>query len=173
MNTPSRTQPPETPDKVFLVLGQAVYAGQLFEATMLEVLATARELLDGTGDGTAFEDSIESLSKKTLGQLLVAFQARADIRPDVESILSAGLEARNFVVHRFAQHVGDEVKQNDHQRTLYEKCIAIIAANDVALAMLRAIGQQQVQRSTERVSRLRQTATALRERAARLGERKR
>lgn len=172
MNTSSIANRAHSPDKVFLALGQTVYAGQLFEVTMLEVLATSRELLDGTGDGVTFNNSIESLSRRTLGQLLAAFRERADVRSDIESLLCVGLEARNFVVHRFAQYVGDdlddEAKRSQHQRTLYEKCAVIMAANDAALAMLEAIGKLQAQRSVERVAELEQTAIALRELAASL-----
>lgn len=144
-----------SPDKVFLALGQTIYVGQLFEVTMLELMAAANELLDGAGDGTKFQASLESLSRSTLGQLLHSFRARADIRSDIESLLSAGLEARNFVVHHFANHFGDdladEVKHPLHQQTLYEKCAAIMAANDTALSILQAVSQLQSQQTTARI----------------------
>ena len=158
---------PPSVDSVFLALGQTVYMGQLLEATMLELIASANELLDGTGDGTKYQASIDTLSRQTLGQLLRGLHARTDMRPDVEELLGLGLEARNFVIHRFAKYAGDDLadqaKHLPHQRTLYEKCAAIMAANDTALAILHAISQLLSQQSMLRIAELEQTAVALRE----------
>ena len=90
----------------------------------------------------------------------------------VQTPLEAGLEARNFVVHRFAQYVGDdltdEAKIAEHERTLYQKCSTIMGANDAALAMLHAVGELQSKLSAARVAELRHTATALQELARHL-----
>lgn len=112
---------------------------------MLELLATANELLEGTGDGRRYQSSIETLSRKTLGQLLNDFRKKADIRTDIDEQLDTGLSARNFVVHHFAAHLGDDLadesKVSVHQRTLYEKCSVVMAANDLGLSILESIGR--------------------------------
>ena len=157
-------------DKLFMALGQTLYTCQLFEATMLEVLAHARELLDGWGDGSRFQESIDTLSRRTLGQLLHEFRNRAELRPDIEVQLSAGLDARNFIVHHFAAHVGDDLTEGSkvlvHQRTIYEKCTVVMAANDMGLALLGAIAKMNVTKSLELAGELEQKAVALRELAA-------
>lgn len=167
MTTTRATRIAGTADHVFLALGQTAYASQLFEATMLEVLATANELLGGAGDGRTFQASLDALSRKTLGQLLRELCKVADVGPDVQVPLEAGLEARNFVIHRFAQHVGDDLTDEDkvaeHERTLYQKCSTIMGANDAALAMLHAVGELQSKQSAARVAELRHTAAALQE----------
>lgn len=161
--------PPLSPsvDRVFLALGQALYTCQLFETTMLEILATAHELLDGTGDGKQFQSSIETLSRHTLGQLLHALRKRSDIRSDIDAQLNDGLEARNFVVHRFAEHVGDDLTNDSkilaHQKALYEKCMIVMDANSTALAVLHAVGRLNSERSSKAITELEQTANALRE----------
>jgi len=167
MNTLSSPPIPQSADKVFLALGQTLYACQLFEATMLEVIAHAHELLDGTGDGGQLQSSIEQLSRKTLGQVLHELRKRADIRSDIDSRLNEGLEARNFVVHHFASHVGDdlvdETKGIAHQRALYEKCVIIMTANDTALTLLDALAKLNTTKSAALASELEQTARDLRE----------
>ena len=60
MTTTRATSIAGTADRVFLALGQTAYVSQLFEATMLEVLATANELLGGTGDGRTFQASLDA-----------------------------------------------------------------------------------------------------------------
>ena len=115
MNTTSPPPPPSV-NAVFTALGLAVYTCQLFEGTMLEVLASAHELLDGTGDGKRFDTSLETLSRRTLGQLLHDFRKRADIRSDIDEQLQLGLEARNFLIHHFAVQVGDDF--NDESKLI-------------------------------------------------------
>ena len=158
---------PPSADKIFLALGQTLYVCQLFEATMLEVLAVAHELLDGTGDGRKYQASLETLSRKTLGQLLHDLRKSADIKSEVDSQLDAGLEARNFVVHRFAEHLGedliDESKAIAHQRTLYEKCALVMTANDTGLALLHAIGHMNSTKSSKLIAEFEETVRALRD----------
>ena len=105
MNAPPDLPLTQSADKVFLALGQTLYVCQLFEGTMLEIMATVHEILDGTGDGKQFFLSIEALSRKTIGQLIQELRKRADLRSDIEEQLASGLEARNFIVHNFARHV--------------------------------------------------------------------
>ena len=174
MNTSSPQTIPQFADKLFLALGQTLYACQLFEATLLEVLAHTHELLDGTGDGTRFQESIETLSRKTLGQLLHEFRKRADIREDIEGRLSAGLEARNFVVHHFAEHVGDDLSAEPeisaHQRVVYEKCAVVMGANDAGLDLLNAIAKLNAARSGAMANELEEKTNAMRELASRYSE---
>ncbi|OAI20234.1 hypothetical protein A1507_05410 [Methylomonas koyamae] len=154
-------------DKIFLALGQTLYLCQLFEATMLELLATANELLEGTGDGRRYQSSIETLSRKTLGQLLNDFRKKADIRTDIDAQLDTGLKARNFVVHHFAAHLGDDIadasKVSAHQRTLYEKCSIVMAANDIGLSVLESLGRLHSDRCNKMLAELEDTKKALRE----------
>ena len=158
---------PQSADKIFLALGQTLYVCQLFETTMLEVLAVAHELLDGTGDGRKYQASLETLSRKTLGQLLHDLRKRADIKSEVDSQLDAGLEARNFVVHRFAEHLGndliDEPKAIAHQRALYEQCAHVMTANDAGIALLHAIGHLNANKSSKLIGEIEETVRALRE----------
>ncbi len=134
---------------------------------MLEILANAHEVLDGSGDGKQFYASIETLSRKTLGQLLHTLRKRAEIRPDIDDQLSAALEARNFVVHRFAESVGDDLADEDKifalQRSLSEKCMIIVNANSTAAEVLRAIGHLNAERSYRAANELRDVAATLRE----------
>jgi hypothetical protein len=166
MNPPPQPSMPPSVDGVFLALGQTLYACQLFEATMLEILASAHEVLKGTGDGTQFQASIETLSRQTLGQLLQALRKVADIRPDIDAQLGSALEARNFVVHRFAAQVGDDLTLDrnipDHQRALYERCSLILEANSTAVSVLQALARLQSDRSSNVVAKLEQAANALR-----------
>ena len=167
---PSHTPLPQSADKIFLALGQTLYLCQLFEITMLELLATANELLEGTGDGRRYQSSIETLSRKTLGQLLNDFRKKADIRTDIDEQLDTGLSARNFVVHHFAAHLGDDLadesKVSVHQRTLYEKCSVVMAANDLGLSILESIGRLHSDRCNKMLAELQDTKNALREIAA-------
>ena len=164
------TTPPPTPqlqDKLFLALGQTLYLCQLLEDAVLEVHANAAELLTGSGDGQAFHQTLETLSKQTLGQLLGALRKKADIRQDIESTLNEGLEARNFIVHRFARHIADGDLADEqvvaaYQRTVYEKLALVFAANDVALKLLSSIGELNVVRSSALATELRAKAAALR-----------
>ena len=96
---------------------------------------------------------------------------KADIRQDIDSMLIEGLDARNFIVHRFAKHVAeddlsDEQVVNAHQRTVYEKCALILAANDIAIKLLGAIAELNVARSSALAASLREKAAALRKLAA-------
>ena len=170
MNSTPPPPIPQVADKLFLALGQALYICQLFEGTMLEVLAHAYELLDGTGDGRQFQESIDTLSRKTLGQLLHEFRRRADIRQDIEILLVHGLEARNFVVHHFATHLGDDLTDARaiiaHQRSVYEKCATVMAANDSALALLESIAKLNSARSGTRLEAMDLKISALRVLAA-------
>lgn len=167
MNATSATAFSPAVDGVFLALGQTLYACQLFEATMLEVLAAAHELLDGSGDGTKVEASIETLSRKTLGQLLHDMRKRADIRADADDLLNEALEARNHVVHRFAENLGDDLTEESKlhalKRSLYEKCAIVMNANTTALAVLDAIGHLNSERSTRIINEHEQVAAALQE----------
>ena len=134
---------------------------------MLELLATANEVLDGTGDGKRYDASIDTLSRKTLGQLLHDFRKRADIRTDIDERLQTGLEARNFVIHGFATHVGDDF--NDESRfsnylaLLHEKLAIVMAAHSSASDVLEALGKLHQERSQKLVRELEDTAQALRE----------
>ncbi len=137
---------------------------------MLELLATANELLEGTGDGRRYQSSIETLSRKTLGQLLNDFRKNADIRADIDAQLDTGLKARNFVVHHFAAHLGDDLadksKVSVHQRTLYEKCSVVMAANDIGLSILESVGRLHSDRYNKILAELEDTKNALLELAA-------
>jgi len=134
---------------------------------MLELLASAHELLDGTGDGKRYDASLETLSRKTLGQLLHDFRKRADIRSDIDEKLKLGLEARNFVIHGFAVHVGDdfndESKFVNYQMLLFDRLAIVMAANSSASAVLEALGKAHSERSERVAGELRGTAQALRE----------
>jgi hypothetical protein len=152
---------------VFTALGLAVYSCQLFEGTMLGLMASAHELLDGTGDGKRYDASLEMLSRKTLGQLLHDFRKRADIRSDIDEQLQIGLEARNFIIHNFAVHVGDdfndESKFVSYLKLLYDKLAIVMTANSAASAVLEALGKAHGERSERVAGELRATAQALRE----------
>ena len=167
MNAPSTPPLARSADKVFLALGQTLYACQLLEGTMLEIMATANEVLDGTGDGKLFYESIEALSRKTLGQLIHELRKRADLRPDIEDHLCTGLEARNFIVHRFAKHVGDDLTNEAQtitcQRHVYQKCALVMNANDIAVEMLHALGRHHAEESVKKTAELEATTEALRE----------
>lgn len=134
---------------------------------MLELLASANELLEGTGDGRRYQSSIETLSRKTLGQLLNDFRKKADMRTDIDAQLDTGLMARNFVVHHFAAHIGDDLtdesKISVHQRTLYEKCSVVMAANDIGLSILESIGRLHSEKCNKVLADLEATKNALRE----------
>ena len=167
MNTAAIPPHPPSANSVFTALGLTVYACQLFEATMLELLASAHELLDGTGDGKRFDASLETLSRKTLGQLLHDFRKRTDIRSDIDDKLQLGLEARNFVIHGFAVHVGDDFNDEstfvNYQRLLYEKLAVMMVANSSASAVLEALGKAHSERSERIAGELQDTMQALRE----------
>ena len=167
MNTTNPSSPQPSANSVFTALGLAVYACQLFEGTMLEVMASARELLEGTGDGRRYDASLEALSRKTLGQLLHDFRNRAEIQVDVDEQLQVGLEARNFIIHKFASLVGDdfanESKFVGHLNPLYDKLAIVITANSAASAVLAALGKAQSERSERVASELRDAANAMRE----------
>lgn len=160
----------ESADKVFLALGQTLYACQLFEATMLEVLAHAHELLDGSGDGQLFQQSIDTLSRRTLGQLLHSLRKRADLRDDIDARLGEGLEARNFIVHGFASYAGDAIAEEANaaklQKVLNEKCVIVMAANDAGLVLLNALGKSNSARSAILAEELERKAQAIRAAAA-------
>ena len=132
---------------------------------MLEILAGAHELIDGVGDEKRFDTSLETLSRKTLGQLLHDFRKRADIRSDIDQELQLGLEARNFLIHHFAAHVGDDFndpsKLINHQKLLYDKMAVVINANTSAAAVLVAIGRAHTEHSERIDAELKQTLDEL------------
>ncbi len=167
MNTATSPPPQPSADAVFTALGLTVYSCQLFEGTMLELLASAHELLDGTGDGKRHDASLEMLSRKTLGQLLHDFRKRADIRSDVDEQLQVGLEARNFVIHSFAVHVGDDFNDQSkfvsYLKLLHDKLAVVMAANSAASAVLEALGKAHTERTERVAGELRAKAQALRE----------
>lgn len=152
-------------DEIFLALGQTLYVCQLFEAAILELVASANELLEGKGDGRRYEASIEALSRKTLGQLLTEFRRKADIREDIDEHLNNGLHARNFIVHHFAAHLGEDLADENraliHQRTLYEKCAVVMAANDTCLSVLESIAHLHQDRCDKRLSEIEDAKSAL------------
>jgi hypothetical protein len=167
MNTAASPPPQTSANSVFTALGLTVYSCQLFEGTLLELLASAYELLDGTGDGKRYDASLDTLSRKTLGQLLHDFRKRADIRSDIDEQLQIGLEARNFIIHSFAVHVGDDFNDESkfvgYLKLLYDKLAIVIAANSAATAVLEALGKAHTERSERIAGELRATAQALRE----------
>ena len=168
MKTPSSALQPHVADPLFLALGQTLYACQLFEASLLEVAAHARELIGGTADGSKFFESIEALSRKTLGQLLHDLRTMVDFPPDIELRLIEGLDARNFVVHQFANSIAendltDEAAASEQQKSIYEKCAMVMASHDVALALLESIATLNSEKGAAVVSSLRKKAAALRQ----------
>jgi hypothetical protein len=160
-------EPPRTAsiDDVMQALGTAVFASQVFESTMLEVIAATRELLKGSFDGKEYQSSIDSFSRNTLGQLLNALRKHAELNPAIDEKLIAGLDARNQVVHRFATDVGDQLFSHQNldalRKALYEKCSLIMEANVTAVAILHAVVDLVSERGSQLVTELSQVAEKL------------
>jgi hypothetical protein len=104
---------------VFTWYGSVAYAVQCFEVE-LSVLLLAHERLDKP-DSTSDElDRLdETLSLKTLGQLIGEVKKRFWIHPKFETILKTYLQKRNYFTHRF-------FFENAHKLQSAEGCTQLV-----------------------------------------------
>lgn len=153
-------------DELLLALGQAVYAGQVLEETMVEVISVAMELVEGTGTGEQFAISLDRYSKRTLGQVVLSLKKIAHLPAEEDQCLADALDARNFVIHKFSAHAGDIFQPGAdlvaHRSTLHEKCRCILEGTTVATDIHQCLVRMNSERTAATVSKLRATANDLR-----------
>lgn len=97
--------PPSMPvaeelDSMLLELGSALFVAQGLEGTLVFLLSVCAMEDADMADG-AFAASMDSLSEKTLGQLLKRLAERVDLTDIESSQFKQGWESRNWIVHRF------------------------------------------------------------------------
>lgn len=90
-------------EPMFLALGQAVYACQVFEDSLC-MLHSWLSRLDADGADDAMFASWDFHSAKTLGGLLTALRNRVALPSDLETFLREGVEYRNAIIHRFLKN---------------------------------------------------------------------
>ena len=95
-------------DAVLIDLGSAVMVCQGLEATLVFLLAIF-EMEDAEAADGSFQAAIDTLSEKTLGQLLKRLRTRLSLNENVEAQFRSGWEARNWVVHGFLRSTTEDL----------------------------------------------------------------
>ena len=167
MDTSPLGSPDPRIDELLLALGQAVYAGQVLEETMVEVISVTMELVEGTGTGEQFSISLEKFSKRTLGQVVLSLRQVAELPVEDDQVLSEALDARNFVIHKFSGHVGDIFQPgadlSAHRNTLHDKCKVILKGTSVATELHECVVRLHTEKASAAALKLRAVANELRE----------
>lgn len=94
---------PEGDDEreTFTFVGFTSFIAQGFEAELLNLAVGLRATGSGIADGESIERDFEVHEKKTLGALFKAVRERIALSEDDEGQISAAVEARNRLTHRF------------------------------------------------------------------------
>lgn len=87
-------------DPILLELGSALFVCQGLEGTIVFLLSVC-SMEDAQMEVGSFSAAMESLSQRTLGQLLKRLRERVGLPETIEEKLRTGWNARNWVVHDF------------------------------------------------------------------------
>ena len=90
--------------ELYAKYGIAAEAAQLFETELGTLLLCLEGIENGwhiSPDGTAARNVLDSIDRKTLGQLLKALKKHTPLDDNIEEQFSSALEARNRLMHGF------------------------------------------------------------------------
>lgn len=104
-------------DPILLELGASLYVCQGFEQTLIFLLAIVEMENAEMAEGS-LASAIDSLSQRTLGQLLKRLHQKLDITTELDSAFEAAWTARNWIAHEFLHDTAVSMRDQEGRQKI-------------------------------------------------------
>ncbi len=107
--------------EIYALFGLAMYNVQCFERTLSMLKVTVYNSKINTLNKSQFDSSLESVFKKTLGQLISELRKTVEFPEEFDSILSDSLKKRNWLAHNYFWERSVKFLSKDGQEEMIEE----------------------------------------------------
>ena len=131
-------------EPLLLELGKAPYIGQQFEFQLL-IIVSLISIKDDTEPTKKFVIEYNKKSELTLGRLTNILKKHITLPENYETLLSSGVETRNFIAHGFLFSNAEMLGTEKERRRLINELIKAQIILDKCLSSTSSILEQLIQ----------------------------